>query len=74
MKIGKFENGLQIEANFTGYHDCISYQGIHPSGVIVYSKTISFSDLVMYKTMYDKIVSEKYNDIDFESVIKFEEV
>jgi len=73
MKIGKFENGLQIEANFTGHGDCISYQGIHPSGGIVYSKTISFSDLVMYKNMYNKIISGKYNEIDFESVIKFEE-
>ena len=73
MKIGQFENGLKIEADFTGYGDCVKLDGISNTGEKLYSKSMAFSDLIMYKILYEKLLSEKYNEINFDFIIKLKE-
>jgi hypothetical protein len=65
MKIGKFDNGLEIQAKLTESGD-VSYQGIKDSQVI-FSEQLSFAKLTMYKTLYDKILENEYNNLKFET-------
>ena len=65
MKIGKFDNGLEIQAKLTETGD-VSYQGIKDSQII-FSEQLSFAKLVMYKAIYDKIVESEYSNLNFET-------
>ena len=68
-KLGKFSNGVEINYKITDF-GIISYE-CKSRGQKIHDKQLSLEELYMFKCLYEKVLSENFNEVTINNDIKF---